>query len=551
MYYPSMRTIVLLSCVATLPLSAAVTAPAVFGDHMVLEQDRTLPVWGWADPGDRVSVGFHGTTVTATAGADRAWRVDLPAQAMTEQGQTLIIAGTNTLTFNDVVVGDVWLCSGQSNMEFRLAGSHTGAGDVPKAADAGLRLFHLPRSKSLTPRVDVQGTWEICDPATVLGFSAVGYYFGRELRSTRHHPIGLIESSWGGTPAQSWTSREALATAPAFTAYVDNLAKHVADRDTLRADWPQRKALYDAEVKAWKAANDQPLKAWAAAAAAAKAAGQPVPAKPRPSTAEPQKPLDPDGDSGTPSVLFNAMIYPLIPYAMKGVIWYQGESNAGAAQEYATLFPRMITDWRTRWGQGDFPFLFVHLSTWGNAQKEPVEDNDVPQLRQAQQAALTLPHTGMASALDINDGSNIHPADKLDVGRRLALVARKVAYGEDLQCESPRFLATKVEGGTVRVTLEHAEGLHVAAPPWLGPNATTPSITEPASFAVCGADGIWRWAKARIDGTSIILTSEQVANPVAAAFAWARNPQVNVYNAQGLPLLPFVSDPGKLPSTKK
>ena len=541
---------IVLSLLALLPMPLmAVELPTIFSDHAVLQAGDDTPVWGVGRDGEQVTVSIAGVSATATA-ANGKWMVHLKGLVPAEAGQELLVKGDTTLTVKDVLVGDVWLCSGQSNMAFAVQGSHTGGAEIPKATDPGIRLFQVQKVPSRTPLATVQATWKVCSPESVASFSAVGYYFGRELRALRKHPIGLIGSYWGGTPAQAWTSRDALAAAPAFTNYLDALAKLDKDPEAVRADLAKKIAAFDIDLKQVHEANATARAKWDKDAAEAKAAGKPAPAafaaKP-----DPKKPVDPNLHQNTPANLFNGMIAPLIPYAITGAIWYQGESNANAADEYATLFPRMITDWRTRWGRGDFPFLFVHLSSWQNAQKNPVEPGGVPQVRQTQQAALALPKTGMASALDVNAGSDIHPADKLDVGKRLAQVARKVAYGEDVPCESPSFIGVKVEGASLRISFAHAEGLHVAVPPWLGEKATKPSASEPASFAICGADGQWKWAKARIDGQTIVLISDEVKEPVAAAFAWAANPQVNVYNAQNLPLLPFVSDAGKLVAEKK
>ena len=536
---------IVLSLLALLPMPLmAVELPSLFSDHAVLQSGDDTPVWGKGRDGEQITVSIAGVSATATA-AEGKWMVHLKGLAAAEAGQDLTVKGDTTLTVKDVLIGDVWLCSGQSNMEFAVQRSSTGAAEIPKATDAGIRLFLVQKATSRTPLATVQATWKVCSPESVPGFSAVGYYFGRELRGLRKHPIGLIGSYWGGTPAQAWTSRDALGAAPAFANYVAALDKLDKDGDATRADLAKKTEAFEAELKKVRDANAAAKKDWDKQAADAKATGTPAPAafaaKP-----EPKKPGDPNSDPHTPANLYNAMIAPLIPYAITGAIWYQGESNSGAADEYATLFPRMITDWRTRWGRGDFPFLFVHLSSWQAPQKNPVEPGGIPQVRQTQQAALALPKTGMASALDVNAGPDIHPADKLDVGKRLAQVARKVAYGEDVPCDGPRFKELQIDGASVKLTFEHGEGLHVAVPPWLGDKATKPSDSEPASFALCGADGQWKWAKAKIDGQTIVLTSDEVKTPVAAAFAWAPNPQVNVYNAQNLPLLPFVSDASKL-----
>ena len=536
---------IVLSLLALLPMPLmAVELPSLFSDHAVLQSGDDTPVWGKGRDGEQITVSIAGVSATATA-ADGKWMVHLTGLAAAEAGQDLTVKGDTTLTVRDVLIGDVWLCSGQSNMAFAVQRSHTGAAEIPKATDGGIRLFQVPGVPSRVPLSAMQASWKVCSPETVPGFSAVGYYFGRELRGLRKCPIGLIGSYWGGTPAQAWTSRDALGAAPAFANYVNALDKLDKNGDATRADLAKKIEAYEAELKQVREANAVAKQDWDKQAAAAKTAGTPAPAaftaKP-----EPKKPTDPNLSPSTAANLFNGMIAPLIPYAITGAIWYQGEANQGAAVEYATLFPRMITDWRTRWGRGDFPFLFVHLSSWQGAQKDPVEPGGIPSVRQTQQAALALPKTGMASALDVNAGPDIHPADKLDVAKRLAQVARKVAYGEDVPCDSPRFKELQIDGASVKLTFEHGEGLHVAVPPWLGEKATRPSESEPASFALCGADGQWKWAKAKVDGQTIMLTSDEVQVPVAAAFAWAPNPQINVYNAQNLPLLPFVSDASKL-----
>ena len=544
---PRSPTFALLSIIS-LPL-AAVELPAVFSDHAVLQAGVDTPVWGRGRDGEQITVTMGGVTAKATV-AHGTWMVHLKGLVPTEVGQVLIVKGDNILTVHDVVVGDVWLCSGQSNMEWTVQKSHNGQDEIPKATDTGIRVYIVPKTTSRTPLNDVKAAWQVLSPESVAGFSAVGYYFGREVRAARKRPVGLLGSYWGATQAQSWTSTEGLAVAPAFGNYLEAQAEFDRNLEKLRAEWPETKAKYDAAVKKVKDTNVKAQTEWDQMVANAKATGQPMPKKPK-ILPEPKRVYSPDLNPGIPANLFNGMIAPLIPYGITGAIWYQGESNSGAADEYATLFPRMITDWRGRWGRGDFPFLFVHLSTWQEAQQAPVEHGGIPQVRLTQQAALALPNTGMASALDINAGSDIHPADKLDVGKRLAQVARKVAYGDNVACEGPRFKSMTVEGSALRVTFDHADGLHVAVPPWLGPKATVPSATEPASFAVCGIDGVWQWAKARIDGSAIVLTSDNVTAPVAAAFAWAPNPQVNVYNAQGLPMLPFVSDAAKLPAAGK
>ena len=493
----------LLLLITVIPASAAVTMPAIFADHMVLQQGKTLPIWGWAAAGEKVTVSIGGHAGSVVAGEDRFWRIDLPVMTASEEPLVLSVSGTNTLKFHDVLIGDVWLCSGQSNMRLSMEKCHTGRADIPKATDAGMRLYVVDEQTALTPVTDHRGRWVVCSPDVVKDFSAVGYYFGREIREVRRQPIGLIGSYWGGTFAQAWTSREALAANPPFRKYLDMIDREISGGGASKEGKPERRSE--------------------------------------------SKPAEP---KHVPSAIFNAMIHPLIPYALTGVIWYQGEHNAGSPIEYRTLFPRLIVDWRSRWGQGDLPFLFVQLSTWKEAQSQPVE-GIIPWQRDSQMQALALPRTGMAVAIDINAGPDIHPPDKLDVGKRLALTARRVAYGEDVVHQGPTYRSLVIEGNALRLTFDHSQGLKVAAPPWLGEKATRPPANEPSPFAIAGADGHWRWAKATIEGESIVLISDQVKAPVAAAYAWAANPACNVYNGSNLPMVPFCTNTQLLPEKPK
>ena len=532
--------------IAAAPVRANVRLPAIFSDHMVLQQGVKIPVWGGGDVGEEVTVTLGDRTGKATTGADGKWRVDLDTVPASTQPLTLVVAGHNSLKIQDVLVGEVWICSGQSNMEFNLKGAHNADTEIPKAADPQLRLFHVTRTTALDPQNDVPGKWELSAPETVGTFSAVGYFFGRDLREKYQRPVGMIESAWGGTPAQAWTSLSGLQKDPPFTAYIDAHAKVAADLPAATAAYPQLMADYHTQMTQWQstdgAAYNAAVKAWDAAAMQATANNQPAPAHPKPDHPMPQPPPPPQGLPQTPTVLFNGMIAPLIPYAIKGVIWYQGEANASNGAEYATLFPRMITDWREKWGAGDFPFLFVQLPNWGAPQTKPVESGWAP-LRDAQFKTLALPNTGMAVGIDLGDRNSAHPKDKADIARRLLLAAQHVAYGEELVYSGPTYDSMKVDGDKIRISFKNVGGgLKMGTPPWIAGGGTPPEPTALAGFAITGADKKWALAEARIEGEQVVVSSAQVPTPVAVRYGWAGNPPCNLYNKEGLPASPFRTD---------
>jgi sialate O-acetylesterase len=535
--------------------------PAIFGDHMVLQQEKKIPVWGWADAGEAVTVTLGDHTAKATADANGKWRADLDPVKTTSAPMSLTVAGKNSLTFDDVLVGDVWICSGQSNMEFDLGGDMLGhhsfggaanaATAVPAANDPQLRLFLVKKKIALQPEQDVVGKWEVCTPESASLFSAVGYFFGQELRRSLHRPIGLIGTYWGGQPAQAFTSLSGLQKEPSFTNYVNYIEGYVANYPKAMADYQVTLAKYQSDLKAWNEANGPAMKEWADEVAKAKASGQAPPPKPAIAATQPRAPGSPEGGPSTPTVLYNGMIAPLIPYAIKGAIWYQGEANAGAALEYRTLFPRMISDWREKWGQGDFPFLFVQLAAFMKPQVEPSEGGWA-YLREAQLMTLALPNTGMASAIDIGNADDIHPKDKLDVGLRLALAAKHVAYGQDVVSSGPLFDSMKIEGNKIRLTFKDVgSGLTVGTPPW-PPAGAVSAPTALTGFVIAGADQKFVWGTATIDGNDIVVSSNDVDAPVAVRYGWANNPPCNLYNKEGLPASPFRTDdwPEAKPATK-
>jgi len=491
---------------------ADVRLAAVFSDHMVLQRGCPVPVWGWAAPGQKVTVTVAGKKAEATADAGGRWKAELPAL---EAGgpHTLVVtgAGGNPVTVNDVLVGEVWLASGQSNMNmpidwgvFGKWGSPECTEALAKIDDPELRMFLVGMKVSPKPAKDVSGVWKVAKGNEVLKWSAVGYFFGAELRRELGVPVGIVKSAVGGTVIESWMSREALLkVSPDLQASFDRWDRQVAEFD--------------------EAAHQKKVAEWEQEAAKAKAEGK------RP----PRRPTRVIDHNRMPASLYNGMIAPLVPYGLRGMLWYQGESNAGSAGTYAQRFPAMIRQWRKQWGQGDVPFLFVQLPNFRKPQTEPSQDADAwPWLREAQAAALRLPAIGMAVAIDIGDAADIHPKNKLDVGRRLALAAMQTAYGKDVVGCGPLYESMKVEGHGVRVRFAHTGG-------GLAARGGGPL----KGFAVAGADHKFVWADAAIDGDSVVVRSAEVAEPVAVRYAWADNPVCNLVNAEGLPAAPFRTDP--------
>lgn len=430
---------------------------------MVLQQGIPVRIWGTAGPGEAVRVEFEGQSVSTTAGAGGKWEAWL--KPLTAAGPLeMKITGASAMVVKDVLVGEVWLASGQSNMEFALSGAMNHDEEVAAADHPFLRLFIVKRVEADQPADDVTGAWEVCTPKTAARFSAVAYFFGRDLEGRLHVPMGLIESNWGGTPAQSWTSREALQNDPAL--------QYVA------GEW--QRVLADPALR-----------------------------KPYPTA---------------PFRLYNAMIAPLTPYAIRGAIWYQGESNTSEthAFRYRRLFATMIEDWRNRWGEGDFPFLFVQLANFKANGLWPV-------LRESQAEALRLRNTGMAVTIDIGNPANVHPTNKQEVGRRLALAARALVYGEAVEFSGPVYRQATGEGGALRVWFTHAEGMQAK-----GGGAVS-------GFTVAGKDGNFVPAEARIEGDTVVVSSPQVSAPAAVRYAWADDPECNLINREGLPAVPFRS----------
>jgi sialate O-acetylesterase len=478
---------------------ADVKLAALFSDNMVLQREKPLAVWGWADDGEKVAVKV-GNSEAAVEAKGGKWKVYLPK--MKAGGPyTLTVSGKNTLTRTNVLVGEVWLSSGQSNMEWRMAQTFEPEKAIASSKNDRIRLFTVPKLKADAPAEDVKAGWELCAPEAVKNFSAVAYYFGRDLQKELGVPIGLIHTSWGGSPAEVWTREEILADNPLYKAEIIDV-------------FPENKKSFDAEVEKWekekadlekegkKIARGRPWGIW------------------------------------KPAELYNGMIAPLIPYAIRGAIWYQGESNASRAWQYRTLFPDMISNWRTDFGQGDFPFLLVQLAPWDRSKKreiseitkEPLE-SDWAELREAQLLSTkVLPNVGMAVITDAGDKDDIHPAKKEPAGARLALAARGIAYREKVTYSGPLYSGLEIEGDKAIVSFDHVGRGLVA------------KDGELQGFAVAGSDRKFVWAKAAIKGDKVIVSSPEVPNPVAVRYGWADFPVVNLFNKDGLPASPFRTD---------
>ncbi len=635
------------------PVLAKVTVPSLIGDNMMLQAGKKVRIWGWADPKESITVEFEKEKATAVADDKGHWQAFL-GPLKSGGPFVLTIKGSNTLTIQNVLVGEVWVCSGQSNMEWPLVNTKGANEVIAQSNFPEIRLFTVPKKTSGTPLDDIDGHWVVATPEQVTTFSAVAYYFGRELYQKLKVPVGLIHTSWGGTPAEAWTSRQALST-PELQPILDRY-------DLSLKDAPDRKKTYEQQLADWVKKNlytDEGNKGEAMGYADPKTAttdwqtmnlpqffetaglkidgatwvrkeitlpdswaGKPavlnlgaiddydttyfngqkvggvgietensytvqrryqIPGElvkagrnviavrvfdsageggfgsgemylaPAWADIAPFSlrgpwsykvesgltPKDPDwgsrpqaggpGNQNSPTVLYNAMLAPLFPYAVRGAIWYQGESNSGRAYQYRTLFPAMIRNWRESWGDNDFPFYFVQLANWQPLKPEPGE-SEWAELREAQALTMREPKTGMAVTIDIGETTDIHPRNKLDVGHRLAVWALAKTYDQSVEFSGPLFKSLSTKGNEIRLKFDNASGLK------------TSDGGPVKGFAIAGEDRHFVWAEARIDGDEIVVSSKDVAKPIAVRYAWADNPITNLYNKAGLPASPFRTD---------
>ncbi|MBI1930030.1 sialate O-acetylesterase [Candidatus Poribacteria bacterium] len=479
---------------------AEVKPAGIFTDNLVLQQGIEVPIWGTGEPGEKVTVALNAQTKVCTTQNDGRWMVKLdPLKA--GGPFELMITGENTITLKNVLVGEVWVCAGQSNMEWPVNDSANSTEEIANANYPQIRLFTVPRRAANTPQNDVNGEWQQCSPATIGNFSAVAYFFGRELQKSINVPIGLIHTSWGGTRAELWTSRRALESEPELKGIIDG--------------YKQKLTAYAKAMVTYQKVLEKHNRA----VAKAKEKGKKPPPDPTP----------PKAPGKEPSTLYNGMIAPLLPYAIRGVIWYQGESNAGGASRYRSLFPAMIKNWREDWGQGAFPFLFVQLANFIDRKPEPSESLWA-ELREAQLMARSVPKTAMVVTIDIGDAKDIHPKNKQEVGRRLSLTAQAIAYDKKIVYSGPIYKSMQLEGSKVRLSFDHiGSGLEAKGEKLTG-------------FAIAGKNRKFVWADARIEGNTVVVWSDQVSKPVAVRYAWADNPECNLYNKEGLPASPFRTD---------
>lgn len=489
-------------------LWAELRLPGIFSDHMVLQRDQPVRIWGWDIPGQEVMVRFAGQSVRTTADELGRWDLQLDPLATQGTGRILIVEGSETRELQDVLVGEVWLCSGQSNMEWPISRSLDPDLERLMADRPQIRLITVPRVGTQQPQETFEGAWERCTAASAATFSAVGYHFGRMLHDALGVPVGLIDNAWGGSAAEAWVRRDRLEADERFAermAYWRDLEKDY-DFDQVLAEWESRHAEWEAQAEA------------------ARLAGQPVPDEPR-------KPRNQMTGQHRPGNLYNGVLHPLIGFGLRGAIWYQGESNASRADTYHDLFSLLIRSWRADWDIGDFSFYWVQLADFRDQAESPGE-SDWAELREAQTQTLALPRTGEAVIYDNGEAKDIHPKDKQTVARRLLRHALAKDYGFELAADSPRYASHRIEGE--KVVLRFTD---------VGGGLRTHDLPQPLGFTIAGPDGTFVEAQAEIlEPDRIVVHSPEVERPVAVRYAWADNPVANVLTAEGLLLTPFRTD---------
>ena len=505
---PLLLAIVLAVLPSAGPSAAAradVSLNNMFGDHMVLQQGIRNRVWGKADPGEAVTVTLGTQSHATTAAADGTWQVHLDPVQEYGGPHTLTVKGKNTITFNDLLIGEVWVCAGQSNMQWSINQSNDPDLEKATAKYPNIRLLTVPNLGTQVPQANFAGRWTVCSPEAVGEFSAVGYLFGRQVHQTLGVPVGLIDNAWGGSAAEAWMKRETIAANEKLVPLIDRWVQKEQGLEAARAEFATK------------------TQEWKEAAAKAEAEGKPAPSKP----------LDPDWEmkgNQRPGNIHSGAVTPSIGYGIRGVIWYQGESNSGRAYQYRELFPLLIRSWRQEWGIGDFPFYWVQLADFG--MEKP--GSSWAELREAQTMTMkAVPNVGEAVIIDIGEGKDIHPKNKQDVAKRLARWALAETYKiPGIPCRSPLYKSMEKQGGRILLSFDHVTG------GWRPFDVQTP-----LGFTIAGEDRNFVAATAAIlpDGR-IEVSSEQVADPVAVRYAWSDNPVCNMYSGAGLPLTPFRTD---------
>ena len=499
--------------------ASGIELPGMFSAHAVLQRGVAVPVWGWGTPGEEVEIRFAGQTEQVEVDVEGRWRLELGPMDPSAEGQVLVAKGSESgqVVVEDILVGEVWMASGQSNMQWALSATERARKDIPTANHPGIRMFLADLTTSAIPRRRVGGEWNVTTPQSAGKFSAVGYYFALKLHAELGVPVGIIRTAWGGKPAEAFTSRETLATEPEGRALLQKL-----DAEMRRFDLGAAEASYKKQVASWEKIRSSNRV-------------EKDPKKRQKLPRKPQQPRPPALNPSRPAAIYNGMIHPWTGYAMRGAIWYQGESNASRAKAYETLFPLLIMDWRERWNS-EMPFYFAQLASFKSPTARPGQKSPWAELQNAQRLALRLPKTGMAVLNDVGAANDIHPRNKRDVGERLSRWALREEYGQkDLVASGPLYRGFKVEDRRIRITFDNAVGL------------ATSDGNKPARFEIAGEDRIWRWADVVLDGESAIVSSREVPDPVAVRYAWASNPKgANLVNAAGLPASLFRTDSWKL-----
>jgi sialate O-acetylesterase len=494
--------------ICTIVVEADIKLPAIFSDNMVLQQKKQITIWGWANPRENVKVNSDWDSSVKATDANQAGKWMITIETPAAGGPyNLFIKGNNTVTIKNILIGEVWLCSGQSNMEFSVKSATNAEQEIKEANYPKIRLFQIGENTSTEPLDDCNGTWQICSPNSIPRFTAIGYFFGREIHKELNCPVGLIESAWGGTGAESWTPKEILQNDEEFLPILNRDEEVVKNKDKYKQKYSEAFVKWEHQVEQDKAEGKTPPR-------------QPsIPSELRPEVRA--------------SRLYNAMIHPIIPFTIKGVVWYQGENNFSRAYQYRKLFPAMISSWREKWNQGDFPFYYVQIAPYhyGNP-----NDTRVPELQEAQMMTLKCPNTGMVVITDIGDVNNVHPCNKQDVGKRLALWAMAKDYGcKNIVYSGPLYKAMKTEGNKIRLYFDYAD------------SGLMSKDGELKEFIIAGSDQKFYPATAVIEGNTVIVSSEQVTEPAAVRYSWRHSARPNLFNKEGLPASPFRTDdwPGK------
>lgn len=490
---------------------ADVTLNNLFGDHMVLQQGIANKIWGKADPGENILVSIAKQKHSTIAKEDGNWSIQLDAIVEYGGPHTLTVTANNIIMLQDILVGEVWICSGQSNMQFSVQQADDADLEMVTAQLGQIRLISVPQVGTQEPQWNFKGEWAVCSPETVGSFSAVGFFFGRQIHQTLNVPVGLIDNAWGGSACEAWIDRKLLSSDEQFTPLLDRWS-------TTESDMPKALMAYEKKIDLWKQASEK-----------ARTENKSAPRRPR----NPESLLT--GNS-RPGNIYCGVLSPTVGYGIKGAIWYQGESNASRAAQYRELFPYMITSWRNEWGIGDFPFYWVQLADFKAENVDPTE-SEWAELREAQTMTLKkIKNTGEAVIIDLGEGKDIHPRNKIDVAKRLARLALAETYDiPRIVCRSPQYQSMKKHGNKIVLFFSHVKAQANGWRPF--------DVRDPIGFTIANSNKKFVAANARIlaDG-HIEVWSDTISDPIAVRYAWADNPICNMYSSEGLPLTPFRTD---------